>query len=274
MHLLRDDRIFRSTRVVAAIVVPFLLLAFLILFFFPEQSGTRFAWQIQPNMTAAFMGAGYLGGSWLFLNVVFGRRWHRVAAGFLPVTAFTVAMLLVTVMHWDRFDLSHFPFQLWLILYIATPFLVPYIWFRNRATDPGAPEADDRVVPAYARHGLRWLGIGLVVFAIVGFIWPTWVAGLWPWALSPVTARILSGWFILLGVGGIVIAQDARWSAWRVGLQSIGLWHVLVLVAALMNASDFTTGLFNWYLVSVVAVLVGMLVLYVQMESGKGPAEE
>ena len=37
---------------------------------------------IQPNMTAMFMGAGYIGGSWLFLNAVFGRRWHRVAPGY------------------------------------------------------------------------------------------------------------------------------------------------------------------------------------------------
>ncbi|MBE2200138.1 MAG: hypothetical protein IAE79_16095 [Anaerolinea sp.] len=65
-----DDRIFPITRIIAAVVVPFLLLAFLILFFFPGDSGQRFAWEIRPNMTAAFMGAGYLGGSWLFINAI------------------------------------------------------------------------------------------------------------------------------------------------------------------------------------------------------------
>jgi len=60
-----DDRILPITRIVAVIVVPFLWLAFLILFFTPDLSGERFAWAIKPHMTAMYLGAGYLGGSWL-----------------------------------------------------------------------------------------------------------------------------------------------------------------------------------------------------------------
>ena len=79
MNTIQDDRILPATRLTAALVVPVLILAFLILYFFPETSGERFAWQIKPDMTAAFMGAGYLGGSWLFLHAVFGRRRHLAA---------------------------------------------------------------------------------------------------------------------------------------------------------------------------------------------------
>ena len=208
MNTGQDDRIFRSTRVVAVLVVPFLVLAFLILFFMPETSGTRFAWEIKPSMTAAFMGAGYLGGSWLFLNVIWGKRWHRVAPGFPAVTAFTVAMLLVTALHWERFDLSHRPFQIWLVLYVVTPFLVPFLWWRNRVTDPHTPEPDDVVVPPAARWGLGLLGALLLGFAVFAFVRPESMAALWPWQLSPLTARIMGGWFALLGVGGIVIARE------------------------------------------------------------------
>lgn len=274
MTIVQDDRIFRSTRIVAAVVVPFLVLAFVILYFFPETTGARFAWQINPPMTAAFMGAGYLGGSWLFLNTIWGKRWHRVAPGFLPVTAFTIAMLLATILHWDRFDLSHLPFQIWLVLYVVTPFLVPYIWWRNRVTDPGTPEEDDVYVPAVARWGLGALGAGLLVFAVVAFVWPDFVINLWPWTLSVVTARILGGWFALLGVGGLVISRDTRWSAWRVGLQAIAIWHVLVVIAAFINRADFPNGLLNWYLVSVVVVLAGMAVLYALMEQRRFAGQE
>jgi uncharacterized membrane protein len=261
----KDDRIFRSTRVISAVVVPFLLLAFLILYLTPERSGDRFAWEIKPNMTAAFMGAGYLGGSWLFISAVIGRRWHRVAPGFLPVTTFTIFMLLATFVHWDRFDLGHIPFLLWLGLYVITPLLVPFLWWRNRVTDPGIPEPGDQVAPVVARWGLRLLGAALLLFAIVTFIFPEWLISIWPWTLSPLTARIMSGWFGLLGVGGLVIGRETRWSSWRVGLQSISLWHVLVVVAAVVQRADFPDGLLNWYLVSVVLVLVGMLSLYLVM---------
>jgi len=262
----QDDRIYPLTRIVAAIVVPFLVLAFIILYFFPELSGSRFAWSIQPNMTAMFMGAGYIGGSWLFANAVFGRRWHRVAPGYPPVTAFTIAMLLATALHWDRFDPGHLPFILWLGLYVITPFLVPLVWLYNRRADSGAPEADDALTPVAARWGLRLLGLAILVFAVVGFLQPEWLISVWAWKLSPLTARIMSGWFVLLGVGGLVIGRETRWSSWRVGLQSIGLWQLLVVIAALVNPADFSGGLFNWYLVSVIVVLVGMAGLYVVME--------
>lgn len=261
------DRIRPFTRIVAAVVVPFLVLAFLILYFFPHLSGERFAWEIQPPMTAMFMGAGYLGGSWLFINAIFGRRWHRIAPGFLPVTTFTVAMLLATILHWDVFQPGHFPFILWLGLYIVTPFLVPLVWLLNRSADTGTPEDDDLVVPTIARWSLGALGVVLLGFALVGYIRPTWLIDLWQWLLSPLTARIMSGWLALMGVGGVVISSDARWSAWKVGLQSIGLWHLLVVLAAFFRRGDFYRGLANWYLVSVLVVLLGMVVLYGMMES-------
>jgi hypothetical protein len=262
----RDDRIFLSTRMIAAIVVPFLVLAWVILFWFPQLSGERFAWQIQPPMTAVFMGAGYLGGSWLFINAIIGKRWHAIQAGFLPVTAFTWAMLAATILHWERFDFRHLPFLIWFGLYVVTPFLVPWMWLHNRGVDPGAPGSSGRTVPAAARWGLRFLGGFLLLYALAGFIFPDWLVASWVWKLSPLTARIMSGWFALLGVGGLVISSDARWSAWRVGIQAIGIWHALVLVGALMHAGDFTGGLLNWYTISVALALLAMAGLFVYME--------
>ncbi len=265
----QDDRIFLSTRLVAALVVPVLALAWVILYLFPETSGARFAWEIQPAMTAAYIGAGYLGGALLFVHVIFERRWHRVAAAFPVVTAFTIAMLVATILHWERFDLAHFPFQLWLVLYIVTPFLIPALWLRNRVTDPGAPEATDRVVPWPARWIMGLAGAAFWGFTLVGFIRPDLLVALWVWKLTPLTARVLAGWFALLGTGGLVIARDRRWTAWRAGVQSIALWHVLVVVAAVLHPGDFPGGLANWYLVSVVLALVGMVFLFVKMESGR-----
>lgn len=260
------DRIRPFTRIIAAIIVPFLVLAFLILYFSPQLSGDRFAWAIQPPMTAMFMGAGYIGGAWLFINAIFGKRWHRVAPGFWPVTTFTVAMLLATGLHWNVFDPGHFPFILWMGLYVITPFLVPLVWLLNRSADSGTAEEDDLVVPNVARWSLLALGIVLLGFALGGFVNPGWLIDLWPWTLSALTARVMSGWLALLGVGGVVISRDERWSAWKVGLQSIGLWHLLVVIAAFMRRADFSGGLFNWYLVSVIVVLVGMLALYLLIE--------
>jgi hypothetical protein len=188
--------------------------------------------------------------------------------GFPAVTAFTVAMLLATMLHWSRFDVRHFPFQLWLGLYVITPFLVPAMWLHNRRSDPGTPEPNDLVVPSIARQAARPLGIALAAIAVASFVAPQLLIQVWPWTLTPLTARVLAGWAALLGVGNLVVAGDTRWSAWRVGVESIALWHLLFLVGAAFNRADFrNASLINWYTLSVVGVLILMAVLYLAKES-------
>ena len=155
---MKNDMIFPVTHIVAVIVVPFLWTAFLILFFVPDLTGERFAWAIKPHMTSLYIGAGYLGGSWLFLNAIFGKRWHRIQGGFLAITTFTWFMLVDTFLHWDRFSHGRLGFNLWLILYIITPFLVPVLWFFNRRTDSGQPEESDLVNPPAVRWATRLFG--------------------------------------------------------------------------------------------------------------------
>lgn len=262
----QDDRILLQTRLVLIVVVPFLLLAFLILYFFPDLSGEHFAWEIKPHMTALFIGSGYLGGAYMFVYAIFGKRWHRVKAAFPPVTTFTVAMLLATLLHWDRFDITHFPFQLWLIFYIITPFLVPYLWIKNRITHSSAPEPNDVPVPALARTVFMLSGGIGIALALFMFINPGAMIPVWPWTLTPLTARVLGGWFGLLGVGGLYFSQDPRWSAWRVPMQSITFWGILILIGAFMNPQDFTGGLWNPFTIGTAIVILSLLVFQVGME--------
>ena len=151
----RDDRIFPITRIVLAAVDLVLVTAFVILYFFPQTTRTSFAWEIKPQIMAVFMGAGYLSGAYMFLFAIFGRLWHRVQISLLPVTAFAASMLLVTLLHYDRFIHSNFAFMAWLVIYIITPFLVPWLWYHNRVTDPGTLEANDREVPQIGQADCR-----------------------------------------------------------------------------------------------------------------------
>lgn len=262
-----DDRVYPLTRWVAWAVIPFLLLAFVILYILPGSSGRFFAWEINPAMTAMFMGAGYLGGAYFFARVVAGDPWHNVAAGFPGVAAFTWSMLAATLIHWDRFDKGNFAFQVWLILYVLTPIVIPLVWLRNRRAEPGWRESDVPV-PTPVRVWMAVMGLGFL-FLWVYFFWnPAGADAFWPWSLSPLTARVMGGWFSLLGFGGLFIARERRWSAWRVGFVSIGAWQVLILVAAVLNLKSFEPPtLFNWYLVMVALGVAAMLVVYLVMEA-------
>ncbi len=268
-----DDRIQPITRAVAVFVVPFLWLAFLILFFNPNSTGERFAWAIKPHMTAMYMGAGYLGGSWLFINAIFGRQWHRIQGGFLPVTSFTWFMMVATFLHWDQFNLSSLGFTLWLILYIVTPFLVPALWMYNRKTNPGTLETGDIIISSVVLLILKLLSAVALLYAIVGFIVPDFAINTWPWPLTPLTARVMCGSISLLGVGAFTMSNETRWSAWKTPLESILIWHMLVLVGAALNPSDFSKGLLNWYMAAITVMVIATFIFYPMMEMRRRKAK-
>jgi hypothetical protein len=251
----RDDRILPLTRVVAAVVMAILILAFVILYLNPTRTSELWAWEIRPNSTAIFMGSGYFAGAYLFMRTAIGTYWHRTSAAFLPITAFTVAMLLATLLHLNRFDLSTFAARTWLLLYILTPLLVPYLWYRNRTTDSGAFEALDAVVPEPVRLAAKLIGGALIALAVAGFVYPPLLIDIWAWKLTPLTARVASGWMIVFGGSFFMASLDTRWSAWRVVLEAAAVADVLMLIGALMNKGDFTPrALAIWAAVLVAAI--------------------
>jgi hypothetical protein len=259
---IKNDQILPITRWVAVGVVPFLWLAFLILYFFPDSTGERFAWAIKPHMTSLYIGAGYLGGSWLFLNAILGKRWHRIQGGFWPITTFTWFMLIATFVYWERFVHANLGFILWLILYLITPFLVPVLWFLNRKTDSRESEDSDLLISPLVLWILRFAGLGVLIFVIIGVVNPLFMIRVWPWTLSPLTALVMCGWIALLGVGALVMSFEPRWIGWKVPLVSILIWHFLVIVGAISNQADFKNGIINWYTIAIMFLIGGILIFY------------
>src|SRR3954462_3687417 len=169
----RDDRGFRSTRWLGRVIVPFLLVAFALLYLFPDDTRHWFAWDVQPTITPLLMGSGYIAGAYFFARVARANRWHRIQVGFLPVTAFTLFMAIGTFNHLDRFATHRVAFWIWVGLYVTTPILVPLAWWRNRATVPGTPEPDEPPLPRFVRPALLTVGAMQSVVALVLLLSPS-----------------------------------------------------------------------------------------------------
>ena len=264
---MKNDEIFPLTRVITGVVVFFLVTAFGILFFLPDRTGELFAWSIKPHMSSMFFGSAYLGGAWILAQTAIGKHWHRVQAVFPAVTVFTIAMLAATLLHWDRFSLGTIPFMAWLILYIVSPFLIPVLWMYNRRTDTHEPETSDVIVSPTARLVTRFIGTLVLLCVTIGFFYPTLFIIIWPWTLTPLTARVLCGWLSVIGTGAVMISLDPRWTGWRAILEGIFIAYSLIFVAAFMNPAEFTTSIFNWYTVLMGIMLLSILIFYVRMES-------
>jgi hypothetical protein len=236
----RDDRVLLETRALGAVIVPFLLVAFCLLYGFPDDAADWFAWAIQPRMTPLIMGAGYIAGTYFFVRVVLARRWHEVHIGFLPITAFTLFLAIATFSHLDRFDHDRVAFWIWTGLYVVTPVLVPLAWWRNRATDPRTPEAGD-LLSARVRTVLKATGAVQLAVALVLLLSPSTMIDIWPWKLTPLTAQVLGGWFALPGVTALMMGIDGRGSAIRITLESQLIGLALILLGAPRAWGDFDT---------------------------------
>jgi hypothetical protein len=263
----RSDRILPETRWISAIIVPFLVVAFGILYLFADRTKELFAWGIQPRMSAMMLGAAYIGGAYFFVRAATSARWHWVQVGFLPVTTFATLMGIATILHWDRFNHGSIPFFAWVGLYFTTPFIVFLLWLRNRATDPG-PLSHDLLVPPLVRLVIGIVGGLTLLTSILLFLQPGFMISTWPWQLTPLTARVMGALFALTGVGELAIALDARWSAVRIPLQSQMIGIVLIGLAMVFSWSNFhQANPLTWlFLASIVFLLIASPLVYLWME--------
>ena len=260
---IRNDRILPETRWVSAIIVPFLVAAFAILYLFPDHTHALFAWGIQPRMSAMMLGAAYF-----FVRAAANARWHWVKVGFLLVTTFATLMGIATILHWDRFNHGYISFFAWVGLYFTTPFIVLLLWLCNRSTDPG-PTSHDRRVPRLVRLVIGIVGGLTLLTSIFLFLQPGFMIGTWPWQLTPLTARVLGALFALTGVGELAIALDIRWSAVRIALQSQMIGIALIGLAIVFSWSNFNQAKpLTWiFLASILFLLIASPLLYIWMET-------
>src|SRR5206468_3719373 len=149
-----------------------------------------------------------------------------------------------------------------------TPFLVAALWLVNRRTDPKRLDEHDALLPRPVRVVLVITGIMLLAICAAMFIWPATVAGVWPWQLTPLTARTVAGFIELPGVFWLVMATDGRWSAGRIAVETVGFGVVLLLIAVFRARTDFDgANPLTWvYTGGLVATLVALVVLYAAME--------
>lgn len=262
----RDDVVLPATRALSAFIVPFLVVAFVALYGFPDDTKRLFAWTIRPRMTPMMLGAVYIGGAYFFVQAFRARHWHTIKGGFVAVGTFASIQGVATIVHWDRFNHSHVAFWLWAGLYFTTPFLVWGVWFANsRRGSPPAP--GDLLLPRAACRVMAGVGAVAVVAGLYLFLMPTRATKDWPWLLTPLTSRVLGGIF-LLGVAGLGVLADARWSAARLMLRVQIFMLSLVLVAAARAHGDFdASNPLTWsLLVGFAAAVVGAVILSRDMD--------
>ena len=199
-------RVARAFRVWLAVEVLFGLSALSSLVRFPDETATRFAWPIRPTVMAAVLGGLYLCLSPVLVLVFAARRWATIRVIVLPAAVFTTAELVATLIHWDKFSVGTLPFNVWLASYVLPPpiYVVAYLWHQRRATTDEAGEP----LPPRLRTALLAIGAFLTADSVFAFVNSSWFTRSFPWHLTPLTARVLAGWLLLVGTLLLSIARE------------------------------------------------------------------
>ena len=265
----RDDRVLPVTRIVAVVIVPFLVVAFLVLYPWPKDTDRLFAWTIKPTMTPMVLGAVYLGGAYFFVRAARAAQWHRVKAGFPPVATFASLMGIATLLHWGKFNHQHLAFWLWVGLYFTTPFLVFGVWLANRRYE-SPPDSAEPLLPLRISRLIGVVGVAAALMSAFLFLAPVRAIRIWPWLVTPLTARVMGAIFAL-GICALGAFRERRWSCVEIMLQVEILMLALILVAAVRARAEFDTSRpLGWlFVVGFVALLAGSVGLYARMSSAR-----
>ncbi|MDQ4133325.1 MAG: hypothetical protein M3179_09005 [Actinomycetota bacterium] len=98
------------------------------------------------------------------------------------------------------------------------------------------------------------------------FVRPALVLDEWPWALTPLTARTLSAFIAFPAVAWALFGLDARWSSFRIPMETSIIGEALILIAAVRGWDGFRSTADAWvYEAILVAALLWLSGVYVAM---------
>ncbi|MEG9248468.1 hypothetical protein V6S67_10255 [Arthrobacter sp. Soc17.1.1.1] len=230
------------TRVLAVAILPFLMVATVLLYLLPRDTDSLFAWTIDPPMTAMFLASAYLGGIWFFSAAARPGNWRAVRRGMPAVFVFASLLLVATLLHLDRFHAGHISFVTWLVLYLTTPALVLLAMVLNRGADDGSDAPLEYHLGLPVRIVLALVGLVALVVGVTLFVNPQLFLSSWPWTLTPLTARVVGAALTLPGVVNLALLVDPRWSAFRTVFQAQLFSLVFIIGALILSRGDFDQG--------------------------------
>lgn len=216
------------------------------LFLFSEHTETYFAWTIQSTLTAATFGAFYFGTMpYAFL----GSRetiWANVRAPALGLFTFLLFTLFATLLHLDKFHLisenifARGAAWLWIFVYFLNPLLyVVMLFLQSRL--PGSDPERTSPLPAWLRiffwiHGAIGMLMGLLLFFT-----PQLIISIWPWTLTPLTARALSAWILAFSIVDLQSIRENDWKRLKIMTTGYIAFGILPIIAMLRYANEI-----NW----------------------------
>jgi hypothetical protein len=204
------------------------------LYLLTESTEQFFAWTIASPLTAAFLGALYLGDIPLLLAARREKVWAYARATAWGILFFTGFSLVATLLHLDKFHLSDQPASslaagwYWMAVYISLPLLSIWLIWRQ-AQEPGHDPKTALPMSGNLRLAYQVMAVLALLLGINLLFTPA--SALWPWALTPLTSRAISARILAFAGVAWLAARSGDRRAIAASHGSLALRGALVLGA-------------------------------------------
>ena len=202
---IRDAAVARRVRALLVGAAVLVSLAGLQLTIFPTRTADWFPWTIDVAMSAVFLGAAYLSGAVLAVAGARSTGWGGARLAVVTVLVVAVLTFVASVARIDELHLGgDHPTSArlvawgWLAACAGVP-VAMVVALVVQARDPVSTQVARRPLPGGLRALLLTLVVALLGTGAVMLASPTWVADLWSWPVSPLTAGAVGAWLAGLG---------------------------------------------------------------------------
>ena len=229
-------RLSRPTRGLLAGFVVLTALGTNQLYLLSSHTDAYFAWTIKPPLTAAFLGAGYAAGLVLVLLGLRARAWAEARIAVVTVAVFSTLTLLATVLHRDKFHfgadgaIARFAAWFWLAIYIVVPIALVVLTVLQQR-QPGVDPPRRHPLPAWLVAAFSLQGLVMLAVGVALYVAPSTARTLWPWTLTPLTARAVASWLIAFGVAAMLTLVERDLDRLAAGAVAYTVFGALELLA-------------------------------------------
>lgn len=199
----------------------------------PSRTDELFAWTIEPQTTAATLGACYWGSCVLVALAATRSRWVEARVAVPGIVVAGTFLLGTTFLHWDTFHMEDWTGWLWLILYAILPPAAALMLWRQRRM-PGGEPPKAGPLPRWALLALGAQGVLLVALGGALYAAPANVAEAWPWDVGVVSARALGSWAMAIGAAALLACREGDWRRIRPGMLGYAAIAALALLALVL----------------------------------------
>src|SRR5262245_9040865 len=243
-------------RMILEVFAGLALIAGALLIFGATRTDAWWAWTIAPPLTAATLGAFYWAAFVLILSAARSKTWVRARPAVYPVAVIAVLLLVITLIHIDRFDLNSLFGVFWVVAYALVPVLLAWA-LADQLSSEGEDGRGDRRLPKPLRITLVVEGVVMLATGLLLLIAPGAADDIWPWALSPLTSRAIGSFLLGIGLASLVAVREDDPLSFRgaaLAYTALGLLELLALNLHIPDLGDrpLATTLYAAFWVAVV----------------------